>query len=562
MRALVYILALLATPVFAATTYTVGPWKLVRSGSVQPGNYASPAECDAALRAQTVVVGSTVTFRCQQTVTARGVADPPVDPPPPPPPPGGDVRVSLTPNTYAVGGYSTIIWTGSSCTKSSSPAYAVWNETPGDDGGRSVAPNVTTTFTLTCANGTASAVLTVTGSAPVDPPPSGGGSGGGNPPPVTTLPVPSVLATPIVLPVNQIGANDLIRKYAQTAMRNWNFEGHVVADPFDRDQGYWSYDTCVQDYAVWLFDRPGAFWKLYELTGDVTYRTQAISDTQYFASHINAQGYFDCKTGEADTKYLVTRPFLTYERATGDQSLRAAAARAYSQSAQGFDVTYSPSQGLWTEREVGIHGDAALAYYELTGDTQALARAAALVKQWTDMAGQGVPLVSYTQHEGGGPGGSTPTDPVSSPWMAAMYFQFARNYWQVTGDEQVLRQVSQYFDWLDANALYDGSLFHPEFTGVTVPRYLAPSLIGDGGYDEGNLLHCPDVQGLVAFAVDAKGRLGQSIARAQQRLVELQACTQRMYANWTRETNYLPKYRIQAPRAFNWWLKGLYEAAR
>lgn len=545
---------------WAATTFTDGPWRLVRSGTVQPGDYASPEACDAALRAQTVAVGSTVTFRCQRSTVARGVADAP--PPPPPPPPAGDVRVTLSPSTYAVGGYSTIIWSGTGCTKSSSPAYSVWDGTPGDDGGRSVAPNVTTTFTLACANGTALATLTVTGSGPVDPPP-GGGSGGNPPPPPTTLPAPTVLATPIQLPVSPLSAGDPANDYAHTARRDWNHGGHNVPVPFSQDQGYWDYENCTTHYADWLFDRPSSWFKFYELTGDVQFRDLAISDLRYYASHINASGYFDCKTGEADTKYLYVTPFLTYERLTGDQSLRPVAARLYAQSAQGFDVTYSPGAALWTERELGLHGEAALAYYELTGDTQALARAAAMIRQWSDVAsGTGAPLVSYTQHEGGGPGGTQPTDLINSPWMSAFYFQFARRYWQVTGDQVVLEQASRYFDWLDANALYDGSLFHPEFTGVTVPRYLAPSLIGDGGYDEGNLLHCPDVMGLVAFAVDAKRRLGQSTTRAEQRLTELRSCTNRMWANWTRTTATLPRYRIQAPRAWNWWVRGLYEAAR
>ncbi|MEO6185781.1 MAG: hypothetical protein ABIP83_05725 [Steroidobacteraceae bacterium] len=404
-------------------------------------------------------------------------------------------------------------------------------------------------------------MLTVTGGT--TPPASGGGSGGTTTPPPTTLPVPSVLGQPISLSVMPLSSTDQILKYAHTAQRDWNFEGHAVAVPFSRDQGYWDYSTCTQDYAVWLFDRPSAFFKLYEMTGNAAYRDQAINDTKYYASHINSSGFFDCKTGEADTKYLYVAPLLQYERVTGDTSLRPVATRLYAQSATGFGVTYSPTQALWTEREVGIHLGAAVDYYELTKDTQALARAAALVKQWQDMsASTGAPQVSYTQHEGGGPGGTQPTSLTNSPWMSAMYFQSARRYWQVTGDVQVLQQASRYFDWLTVNGLYDGGLFHPEFAGVTVPRYLTGALIGDAGYDEGNLLHCPDVAGFVAFAVDAKRRLGQSTAEAEARLAQLKSCSARMYANWTRDTNYLPKYRIQAPRAFNWWVNGLYESAR
>jgi hypothetical protein len=80
-----YALAILCSwmvvaPAYAATEYTAGPWKLVRSGVTQPTDYLTHAACDAVLRSQTVAIGSTVTFRCQQTTIARGVRDPQVCP--------------------------------------------------------------------------------------------------------------------------------------------------------------------------------------------------------------------------------------------------------------------------------------------------------------------------------------------------------------------------------------------------------------------------------------------------------------------------------------------------
>lgn len=74
--------------------------------------------------------------------------------------------ITLSPSQYAPGGYSTIVWNGvAPCVKSSSPAYGVWNNDADASGGRSVAPDASTVFTLACADGTATASLTV-GSAP------------------------------------------------------------------------------------------------------------------------------------------------------------------------------------------------------------------------------------------------------------------------------------------------------------------------------------------------------------------------------------------------------------
>ncbi len=555
-----------ATCTWAATSVVATPGTVdLYDGTARVGQYSTLAACEAAARARSQTAQRSRDFGCRTiwrvavTYTTDPVTPPPVVPPVTPDGP----TISLSPAIYGQGGYSTIVW--GKCTapavKTSVPAYAVWDTTAGATGGRSVGPDVTTRFTLTCANGSVTAELVVTGQPPVTPPPTGGGPT--SPPPATNLPVPDVLATPIALPVRQLAATDSVRNFAETARRNWSHGGHAVPDPFERGQGYWSYETCSQDYAIWLFDRPTAWFKYFELTGEAWARELAISDFRYYASHISSAGFFECKAGEQDSKYLNVRPFLLFERATGDQSFRPVAARLYAQSAQGFNAAPPSGGGLWTEREVGIHGDAALAYYELTGNTQALARAAQLVAHWTSMAGTvGAPQVTYTQHEGGGPGGSQPTSLTNSPWMSAIYFQFARNYWQITGDQQVLRQVSAYFDWLDANGLYDGRLFHQEYAGVTVPRYLTGELIGDAGYDEGNMHHCLGVRGLVAFAVDAKRRLNLPTARAEARRTELDGCVARHQQNWTRTATQFPRYRIQNPRFWNLWSAGLYESAR
>ncbi|HRI18029.1 MAG TPA: hypothetical protein PL196_05860, partial [Burkholderiaceae bacterium] len=174
-------------------------------------------------------------------------------------------------------------------------------------------------------------------------------------------------------------------------------------------------------------------------------------------------------------------------------------------------------------------------------------------------------LVSYTKHEGGGPGGSTPTDLVSSPWMSALYFQAARLYIAKvpSAAPQVYRQASDYFDWLNKpgnRGFYDASVVGSEFAGLTFPAYLAGgTLIGDAGPDAGNMDHALDVAGLVAFAIKAKTALGLPTAAAQQRLAEMKTTSTRAFADATRTTSYLPKYRINPPRKFNWWVRGLYE---
>ena len=127
------------------------------------------------------------------------------------------------------------------------------------------------------------------------------------------------------------------------------------------------------------------------------------------------------------------------------------------------------------------------------------------------------PAPTYTQHEGGGPGGTTPTDPISSPWMSALYFQAARLYivaGAFGGLPDRYRQASDYFDWLNMPAhrgFYPGTEVHVEYTGLVFPAYLAGgTLIGDADPMEGDMDHALDVAGFVAFAIKAKTALGLS----------------------------------------------------
>jgi hypothetical protein len=352
-----------------------------------------------------------------------------------------------------------------------------------------------------------------------------------------------------------------LSSFAETWDRNWNFGGHVVDSRFTSAYGNWDYTETT--YEPWLFDRASVGYYLYEATGNNRWRQKFLSDFAYYRARIDALGIFTPK-GSGDTKYSYVTPFVLYERLTGDAQYRPVARRIHDAWIREFPNTYSPTMAMWTERELGFALEAAVAWYDLTREPAALTRANALVAQWTTMANAngGAPQVSYTQHEGGGPGGTTPSNLTNSPWMSALYFQAARRLHELTGNTEVLQQASRYFDWLDFNGLYDGALVSSQYAGLTFPRYLTGELIGDAGYDEGNMSHALDVAGLVKFAVYAKGLRGENSAQASTRLAELQVTMARDFSNWTRSTTYLPKYRLTPPRKFNWWVRGARELAR
>ncbi len=383
-------------------------------------------------------------------------------------------------------------------------------------------------------------VLGSVSTPPVDPPPP--------PPPPPVVPEQ---------PATRLGN---LLNFAQTWARNWNHGGHAVDARFNGNYGQWDYADNVSE--PWLFDRPTVGFRLFALTGDTAWRDKAVSDLAWYAARIDAQGIFTPK-GFDDTKYSYVTPFVLYEKLTGDQQYRPVAKRIYDAWLREWPDAFNPNAALWTEREIAFALEAAVAYYELTAEPSALARARALVEQWTVASGSaGAPLVTYTQHEGGGPGGTTPTSLTNSPWMSALYFQAARRLYDLTGDLAPLEQASRYFDWLDVNGFYDAALAHVEYTGLVFPRYLTGELIGDAGYDEGNAGHALDVAGLCRFARLAKVAIGADVTRAAQREAEMLATADRDFQLWTRTTTYLPKYRLSPPRKFNWQVRGYHELVR
>jgi hypothetical protein len=349
-----------------------------------------------------------------------------------------------------------------------------------------------------------------------------------------------------------------LMKFAETWARNWNFEGHNVSPTFSSDSGNWDYTE--KTFEPWLFDRASVGYYLYKRSTSTIDKArwyqQFLTDFAYYRNHIDANGYFLPKVlgGEQDTKYGYVTPFLLYEKETGDAQYRPIAERIYNTWLKDFSSTYKPQASFWTEREIAFALEAAVSWYELTGDAAALTRANALISQWTTMAdaGNGVPLVTIDKHEGGG--GS---QLITSPWMSAFYFQASRRLYSLTGNTEILQQVIRYADWMETYGYFDGSVLDKDYTGIKSPYYLVGPT---GPYTsdtptESDFNHCLDVAGLVGFAVEAKQTLGQSASALISRNSQLKACAVYMFDDATRPTATLPKYRLAPPRKFNWWMR-------
>ncbi len=308
----------------------------------------------------------------------------------------------------------------------------------------------------------------------------------------------------------------------------------------------------LSDYEPWLFDRSTAFYKLGLWSNDATLTNYALTLVERYYGNIDLQGNFILKPG--DTKYAYTDGAVWYEKRTGNTIFRPKAEAVYRRWLSAFSSSYSTSQGFWTEREIAYALGAALGWYELSNDPAALTRARALVQQWATMsAATGAPLHTLQQH------GEESAEPyaslrMTSPWMAALFFEYLQHYERLTGDSVALQLASNYGDFLIDNCLYDGSVNAPSLSGYVMAYYMC----GDAGtyYDratpsESDGEHGPDLMGVMAFAVSAKRRLGLDATAAMQSYTALRRSAAYFVGRLSS---------VSPPRKINWWMGSSYDS--
>jgi len=308
----------------------------------------------------------------------------------------------------------------------------------------------------------------------------------------------------------------------------------------------------LNEFEPWLFDRASTFYKLALTSGEEDFKNYAFALVDRYYSQIGPTGEFALKPGDA--KYSYTDGAVWYEHATGDARYRPQAEAVYQLWLNEFPNRYSESLQIWTEREIAYALGAALGWYELSGNPDALQRATALIQQWAEMStATGAPLHTLAQHqEEFEPPWSVQR--MTSPWMAALFLEYLQHYERLTGDELALRIVSDYADFLLENCLYDGSVNHPNLRGYLMPYYLC----GEGGtfYEretpsEGDGEHTPDVMGIMAFSVYARRKLNLDSERALEAYEELRKSAAYFVG---RRTDVSP------PRKFSWWFGTSYDS--
>lgn len=322
----------------------------------------------------------------------------------------------------------------------------------------------------------------------------------------------------------------------------------------------------------WLFDLATTHYRIYRRSGRAEDRAEAMRlIAAYYAlmPTTGAQaGIFSLAITD-DTKYSYATPALIWEAEGGDQRFRPHVQAVVAAHARVERPTYSPDQSFWTERRIAYAIGETLAWFLLSGDSAALARARAWGDQVLAMSvADGVPWHTWAQHqEGDGPGR------ITSPWMGAILADKMHALARVTGDSRYLEWIARYALYLARYGVRDGAkLPGGGWAGWMLPAYIVGDMewptsgtgwdgnvygrgwSDNGGWDDGE--HAQDLAGLMARGIFAAKRTGRP-ASEQAELIAA-------HAGLRRTADYVFSYRTGATspvRKFQWWFGSTQEAS-
>jgi hypothetical protein len=352
---------------------------------------------------------------------------------------------------------------------------------------------------------------------------------------------------------------------------DWNNGINVSIPPYSAGQGLFD----LANREPWLYDRATTLYKLYLRTGDATILAEArvLADAYMAAVNVTGGGAgaeFTIVGGAAgaqptDVKYLYGIIGVWYERAFGSTVHRSKCQAMYNQTLLSFTQTWVNNAELWTERNSAYAIQNCLSWYWLSGDTAALADAIAYFDDIILLStGTGAPLHPHNQHEG-----SAITTMVTSPWMGALLAESAVQLYRTSQAERTSGRILQWlYDY--ATFIHDhccylvGTPDEPEFAGMVgnrLPAYLAGTALQFPEGQSADMEHSFDVAGLIKKGIWAGNQLSLPVANLETLRDELLACAEVMFAYWTRTTVGYPRYRVNPPRKYGWWMHGTYSEA-
>jgi hypothetical protein len=331
---------------------------------------------------------------------------------------------------------------------------------------------------------------------------------------------------------------------------------------------------------VWLYQRSQAFVRNYIRTGMPEalrsayasvdhYRTLLYSDQDCSACGTPqwCRGFFSLKDPTAcstfkDPKYSYAEDLWTYYLLSGDDSVLPFL--PWISEAQRRGV----ANNGWTERFQAYLLQSAVIEYEATGNAAALSQARAQVdallalQAKPDSAGC---IIGNREWDGPedptpAPGAGQPHGYGFSPWMSPILMQQLVRYYAASRDDRIPAMMARQAECIvdRGMAIVPSQPGAGNLVGKLIPFYGARSVgpleDADGFNPFAGWEHAPNVANGVAlgylFSTDAAQR-----AKLRGAIDGLLASSSALFANWTRTSTTLPKFRLAPWRKFNWWFR-------
>ncbi len=329
----------------------------------------------------------------------------------------------------------------------------------------------------------------------------------------------------------------------------------------------------ILEPSPWLFDRGGCLWNAYMKTGDLKWLKAAHKASQFYAHHLNDEGWFDLK-GRDDLKYSFSGSMLIGLMLTGDKTLTTKILNV-AKLAERKDFFLKDGYSFWTERHFTYWLLGPLSAFEATGEekykiltneraTHAFFRAKNPINGYQPEGGLIHPM---GPHEGANRPGDGEEDvkgyyqPIISPWLSALMADAFWRYYLHSEDEETLRFLIGLGENITTHCFYTVEDTHTNINGNIQTYYLWSGQTNERFRDNGiywkpwdDNEHALDVMTLLARAQWAQKKLGLTdTPELTTRINDLLVTSKYSIEKWTRTFPEKPVYRLEPPRKYNWW---------
>jgi len=302
----------------------------------------------------------------------------------------------------------------------------------------------------------------------------------------------------------------------------------------------------------WLYDRPQSIYQLFIMTGNLNWLNKANSLSNFYIDNINEDGSFKL-TKKNDVKYLMPKGLLYNYFLTGSESAKISLKRIYLNSLK-WDPEYNVNRGFWTERNQASALNAAISYWEASGDNSVIERINQILdatikmtySPYSQIGLVGCPQHTLNSHEGHG--GYSPT---CSPWMMALLSDALWRYYRLTGDIRASSLIDSFGDFILNHGIYWGD---EKVKNIVIPKYL--TVFENSRYENhdqwSDTQHTCDVAALLGKSVYVKeiNNIKDSLLK-ELFLVLTQQCKSDFEHTKTKQKKE-PFWTLSPPRRFNW----------